>query len=256
MPEDRAAVGPKPGTAVRGVRGRPGAAGTRPAPPLSVIVPVLNEAENIARTLGALSAARADGCEVIVVDGGSEDGSAQIAAGRCDRVVHSARGRAVQMNAGARLARAPVLLFLHADTRLPEGAHRRVLAVLAECGAPWGRFDVAFEPAPAPLRLIALMMNLRSRYTGIATGDQAIFVRREAFEALGGYARIALMEDIELSRRLRKIAWPICLHERVVTSSRRWLRGGPWRTVALMWRLRLAYFLGADPAVLARRYHR
>jgi hypothetical protein len=142
-----------------------------------------------------------------------------------------------------------MLLFLHADTRLPPDAASAVLA-----RGDWGRFDVAIEGRHALLPVIARMMNLRSRLTGIATGDQAIFVRRTLFERLGGYAEIPLMEDVELSRRLRRVSRPVCLRLRAVTSGRRWEMRGVLRTVVLMWRLRLAYSLGADPHRLAERY--
>ncbi len=221
---------------------------------LSIIVPVLNEERSLAATLGALAPLRAGGTEVIVVDGGSDDGSRAVAAPLADRVLAAPRGRASQMNAGARAARGDVLLFLHADTRLPDGAAARVLDGLAAGDRAWGRFDVRIAGAGALLRIVARGMNLRSRLTGVATGDQAIFVRRDAFEAAGGFPALALMEDVALSKRLRRASRPLCLRARAVTSSRRWERGGVVRTILLMWRLRLAYALGADPARLARDY--
>jgi rSAM/selenodomain-associated transferase 2 len=158
------------------------------------------------------------------------------------------------MNAGARAAKGDMLVFLHADTRLPADALRSLREGLAASGSAWGRFDVAIEGGGALLKLVAATMNARSRLTGIATGDQAIFARRDAFESAGGYPEIALMEDIELCRRLGRITRPLCLRERVATSARRWQRNGTLRTILLMWRLRLAYALGADPGRLARRY--
>ena len=220
-----------------------------PSERISIVVPVLDEAARIVADLEALQSLRAAGPEVIVVDGGSRDRSAELAAPLADRVLRAPRGRASQMNAGARVARGEVLLFLHADTRLPREAASAVLA-----RGDWGRFDVAIEGRHALLPVVARMMNLRSRLTGIATGDQAIFVRRTLFERLGGYAEIPLMEDIELSRRLRRVARPVCLRLRAVTSGRRWEMRGVLRTVVLMWRLRLAYSLGADPRRLAERY--
>jgi rSAM/selenodomain-associated transferase 2 len=219
---------------------------------ISIVVPVLDEAAGIVACLGALQALRAAGHEVIVADGGSRDGSAELAAPLVDRVVRAPRGRALQMNAGAQAACGDALLFLHADTRLPRDAANAVREALAH--RAWGRFDVEIDGRHALLPLIAWLMNLRSRLTGIATGDQAIFVRRSVFERLGGYAEIALMEDIELSRRLRRVAPPACLRMRAVTSGRRWETRGVLRTVVLMWRLRLAYALGADPRRLAERY--
>src|SRR5260221_345956 len=192
------------------------------------------------------------GAEVVVVEGGSGDETRGRAAARCDRVVEPPRGRGAKMNAGARAARGEFLVFLHADTRLPADGERAIRAALA-CGE-WGRFDVAIEGADRLLTLVATMMNLRSRLTGIATGDQAIFVRRAAFDAVGGFPEIALMEDVELCKRLRRRSWPVCLRERVTTSARRWRRHGTLRTSFLMWRLRLADALGADPRRLARRY--
>lgn len=223
-------------------------------PRLSVIVPVLNEAPAIAGALAALQPLRAQGHEVIVVDGGSDDGTVALAQAGADRVIAAARGRARQMNAGAATARGDVLLFLHADTRLPPRADRLIVEALAHRG--WGRFDVRLSGRQPMLRVIERAMNWRSRLTGIATGDQAIFVRRDRFEAVGGFPGIPLMEDIALSRRLKAFGPPRCLAARVVTSSRRWEAGGIARTVLLMWRLRLAYFLGADPARLAQRYAR
>ena len=219
---------------------------------LSVIVPALDEAEGIAATLQTLAPLRADGHEVIVVDGGSTDATASIATGFADRVIQAPRGRARQMNAGAAIARGEALLFLHADTRLPEDALPLVLDALVRRG--WGRFDVKIEGCSPWLAVVAFFMNWRSRLTGIATGDQAIFVRREVFGAAGGFPEIPLMEDVELSARLRKISAPACIGARAVTSGRRWERRGVLRTVLLMWRLRLAYFFGARPEDLARRY--
>lgn len=226
----------------------------RPMPPLSIIVPVLDEASSIEAALAALAPCRAQGAEVIVVDGGSGDATRTLAAAHADAVLEAPRGRAAQMNAGARASRGAVLLFLHADTSLPQGAMRTVLEALARTGARWGRFDVAIEGRGPLLALVAGMMNARSRLTGIATGDQAMFARREEFEAAGGFPAIPLMEDVALSEALNRRSPPLCLRERVVTSGRRWKRRGTLGTIVLMWRLRLAYALGADPHRLARRY--
>jgi rSAM/selenodomain-associated transferase 2 len=213
---------------------------------LSVVVPVLNEAAGIRAALEALSPLRSRGHEVIVVDGGSNDRSVELAEGLCDRVLSAPRGRAAQMNAGARVATGDVLLFLHADTRLPPRADQ-----LISKASRWGRFDVEIEGRHRLLKVVAWAMNLRSRLTGIATGDQAMFVRRDTFP---GFPEIALMEDIALSRILKKIGRPACLRERAVTSGRRWESRGVLRTIFLMWRLRLLYFLGVSPERLARRY--
>ena len=222
-------------------------------PVLSIIVPALNEAAGIVATLSTLAPLRTRGAELIVVDGGSEDGTPALADAWADRVVSGPRGRARQMNAGAALARAPVLLFLHADTRLPDAADRLIQAAIAQ-GAGWGRFDVRISGPARMLRVVAVMMNLRSRMTGIATGDQAIFVTRIAFERAGGFPDQPLMEDIELSLRLRQQAAPACLRDRVVTSGRRWEQRGVWRTISLMWRLRWRYWRGVSPQVLAEAY--
>ena len=221
---------------------------------ISVIIPVLNEADCIAATLAALAPLRARGNDVIVVDGGSSDGTVALSHGAADRVASAPRGRSSQMNAGAALAKGEVLLFLHADTRLPEGADVRILEGLAASGRAWGRFDVRIEGASACLPVIAFFMNLRSRATGIATGDQAIFVRSDAFRRIGGFPPVELMEDIALSRSLKRVSRPLCLADKAVTSGRRWERRGVMRTVLLMAWLRLAFFLGAAPAKLARLY--
>lgn len=221
---------------------------------LTIVVPVLNEAGSIEAALGALAPLRQAGAEIVVVDGGSSDDTIARAGGLADQVLSAPRGRASQMNAGAAQGRGDILLFLHADTRLPPGGADAMLARLANEDRAWGRFDVRIEGRHALLRVIAATMNLRSRLTGIATGDQAIFVRREAFMAVGGFPDIPLMEDVALSRKLKRLSAPICIAERVSTSGRRWDQHGVVRTVLLMWRLRAAYFLGADPRALARRY--
>jgi rSAM/selenodomain-associated transferase 2 len=220
---------------------------------LSVIVPTLDEAAGIVAALTALAPLREAGHEVIVVDAG-DDATADLAAPLADRVLRAPRGRALQMNRGAEAATGEVLLFLHADTRLPPAAADAVAAGMQRTGRDWGRFDVRLSGASPALRVIETLMGWRSRLTGIATGDQAIFVRRGIFRALGGYPEIALMEDVALSKQLRRLGRPLCLRERATTSSRRWERNGIARTVLLMWWLRLRYFLGADPADLARRY--
>ena len=222
---------------------------------LSIVIPALEEAAAIGAAVRALAPLRARGAEVLVVDGGSSDGTPRVAAAAgADRVLTAARGRGAQMNAGARVARGEVLLFLHADTALPPAADERLHAALAGSGRAWGRFDVAIAGADPLFAVVAMLMNLRSRTTGVATGDQALFVRREAFVAAGGYPEIPLMEDVALSKALKRIGPPVCLRERVVTSARRWERHGTLRTILLMWRLRLEYALGADPRRLARRY--
>jgi len=220
-------------------------------PRLSIIIPTLNEAEGIANLLTSLSPLRQRGHEVIVADGGSHDGTVELARPLADLVIDAPRGRAAQMNAGAAQAKSEVLLFLHADTRLPTRADELILNSTARV---WGRFDVMIEGTHPLLPVIAWMMNRRSRWTGIATGDQAIFVRREVFESMGGFPDIPLMEDIALSKKLKAIGPPLCMKARVTTSGRRWEQHGVISTVLKMWRLRLAFFLGADPARLAKAY--
>jgi rSAM/selenodomain-associated transferase 2 len=219
---------------------------------LTVVVPTLNEAHGIRASLEALAPLRARGHEVIVADGGSADATARLALGHCDQVVHAPRGRALQMNAGAQAARGDALVFLHADTRLPAQADAAILAALQS--HLWGRFDVKIDGDHALLKVVACAMSLRSRLTGIATGDQAIFVERGAFAAVGGFPDIALMEDIVLSRRLKRLGRPLCLKARALTSGRRWEKHGVVRTILTMWRLRLAFFLGAEPGKLAASY--
>lgn len=224
--------------------------------PLTIIVPVLNEAVGIVATLQPLQALRSRGAEIVVVDGGSTDGTLDLARPLADQVLVAPRGRARQMNAGAALARGRVLLFLHADTRLPEQADLTILEVFGYVleGRHWGRFDVVIEGRSPWLKVVARLMNLRSRLTGIATGDQAIFVSRSAFRAVGGLPDIPLMEDIALSKALKRIGRPVCLAACVTTSGRRWEKHGVWRTILLMWWLRLRFFLGADPVRLALEY--
>jgi rSAM/selenodomain-associated transferase 2 len=192
-----------------------------------------------------------------VVDGGSRVGTVAVARRAAGvRVLESAPGRARQMNAGARAATGDALLFLHADTRLPDGAAAAIAAALAPGGVVGGRFDVRLDSPRPLLRVVGAMMNGRSRATGICTGDQAIFVRRDVFESLGGYAEIPLMEDIELSRRLKRRGRLAALRLRVSTSARKWEREGVLRTIALMWTLRLLYWAGVAPARLVGWYYR
>ena len=222
-------------------------------PALSIVIPALNEAAGIEATLRALQPLRARGVELVLADGGSGDGTAALARTWVDAVADAPRGRALQMNAGAALARAEVLLFLHADTRLPPLADVLALQAVAT-GACWGRFDVRIEGRPWVLRVVATLMNLRSRASGIATGDQAIFVTREAFDRVGGFPAQPLMEDVEISRRLKRLGRPACLSAKVCTSGRRWEQRGVWRTILLMWQLRWRYWRGESAARLAEAY--
>src|SRR5712671_7862497 len=219
---------------------------------LSIVMPVLNEADGIEEALGALAPLRARGVEIVVADGGSSDATVALARPLADVVTAAPRGRGAQMNAGAAASRGDVLLFLHADTRLPGDADALIRDGFARSGCTWGRFDVRIAGAHLLFPIIAGAMNLRSRITGIATGDQAIFISRAAFGP--GFPDIALMEDIAMTKRLKRIGPPLCIASAVVTSGRRWEKQGVMKTILLMWWLRLAYFLGANPTWLARCY--
>lgn len=224
-------------------------------PKLTVVIPTFNEAAHITLTLADIAPLRATGDEVIVVDGGSGDGTGELAAPLADRVLVTDAGRARQMNAGARHARGEWLWFLHADTRISPDALAALRGALS-ASVVWGRFDVRLSGRPRMLRVVERAMNRRSRLTGIATGDQGIFVARAAFSQIGGYPDIPLMEDIALSRALCRLGRPACLKAPLVASGRRWEAHGPVRTIALMWGLRLAYALGASPWRLVKWYYR
>ena len=223
---------------------------------LSLIVPALNEAAHIAAPLAPLQAMRGRGVEVILVDGGSADASKHIAALRVDRIIDSEKGRAKQLNAGAAIARGDVLLFLHADSQLPDNADQLIAAALSTGRFVWGRFNVAITGTHVMLPVIAWFMNHRSFLTSIATGDQGIFVTRAAFELIGGFPDQPLMEDIELSARLKKISSPVCPSEKIITSGRRWEKHGVWHTIVLMWWLRLRYAMGATAEEIHRAYYK
>ena len=220
---------------------------------ISIIIPALNEAGHIGATLESLRRYQDQGHEVIVIDGGSDDDTRVVAEQLADRVLQAEAGRAAQMNHGIEAARGDVLLFLHADTRLPGDSIQRIIDVV-EDGCFWGRFNVRLSGDRFVYRIIERMMNLRSCITGVATGDQAIFVSRESIEIIGGYPGLPLMEDVVFSKRLRSLGWPACIRSKVVTSSRRWDDNGVLRTMLLMWRLRLLFFMGVSADNLARQY--
>ncbi len=219
---------------------------------VSIIIPTFNEADNIVATLRPLQSLRQQGHEIIVADGGSSDETIKLARPLAEHVIDSPKGRAQQMNSGAQQASGVMLLFLHADTLLPNNAVELIQENLKT--KSWGRFDVRLSGRQPFLRVVELMMNWRSRLSGIASGDQAIFVRRELFTQLGGYADIPLMEDIDISKRLKRYSRPACIKTKLTTSSRRWEEYGIIKTIILMWRLRLAYFFGTKPEQLARLY--
>jgi rSAM/selenodomain-associated transferase 2 len=222
---------------------------------ISIIIPALNEATTLDQTLRPLQPLRQQGHEVILVDGGSSDATATLALSYVDQVIASGRGRARQMNRGAMAASGDILWFLHADTRIPQRADGEIIGAVGASGSfQWGRFNIRLSGDHWLLRLTGRLMNLRSRLTAIATGDQGIFLRRELFEGIGGYREIPLMEDIDLSKRLKRRAAPYCSSRFLITSSRRWESNGIVRTVLLMWYLRLAYFFGRSPEQLAELY--
>ena len=221
---------------------------------ISIIIPVRDEAENVGRLLCTLQAYRDRGHEVIVVDGGSEDDTVAIAKSLADTVLQTAAGRSHQMNAGSVEASGELLWFLHADSELPERADNLIIHAVTTGTFTWGRFDVQLSGRQKLLRIVEKMMNLRSRLTGIATGDQGIFISRKLFEQVGGYPDQLLMEDIALCKELKKYQSPVTVHEKMVTSSRRWEQNGVLRTVFLMWLLRAAYYFGVPADKLAIRY--
>lgn len=219
----------------------------------SIIIPTLNEEQSIVSCLITLQPLRAN-CELIVVDGGSKDQTTKVAKPLTDKLISSEKGRAIQMNAGAESAKGDVLIFLHADTFLPDDACNWIALAISK-GRQWGRFDVKLSGNHPLLKIVALLMNWRSRLTGIATGDQVIFVTKPLFESVGQYPVIPIMEDIALSKKLKKISPPACLKAKVISSGRRWEQFGMFRTILLMWSLRLRYFLGADPQALTVLYN-
>ena len=220
---------------------------------LSVIVPMLNEEPAIVGTLRAIRAG-APGAEIIVVDGGSLDSSVEVARSHCDFVLHAGRGRALQMNAGAAAAHGDVLAFVHADTLVPPTFERDIETALREARVAGGRFDMRLDGHGAAFRVIGALTSLRSRLTRVATGDQAIFVRREVFKRLGGFPQIDLCEDLEFARRLKRAGRIACLRSQVVTSSRRWRNQGLVTTVLKMWLIKLLFLAGVSPARLKNLY--
>jgi len=226
---------------------------------VSIIIPVLNEELNLSRSSSYLRSIIRQGHEVIIVDGGSRDNTLMISYEITDQVIVSKAGRALQMNSGAAIAKGDVLLFLHADTYLPENALQLILALfqLKNCSGEniWGRFNVRLSSNKRIFRVIEKLINLRSCLTSIATGDQAIFIEKNLFDRVHGFPEIALMEDVEISRQLKKSSRAKCLKHNVVTSSRRWETNGVVKTVFLMWRLRLYYFFGVSPEKLRRLYY-
>lgn len=220
---------------------------------LSIIVPTLNESELVKPFLNSLQPLRQAGCEVIVVDGGSTDNTAMLATPLVDSVVHSEKGRARQMNAGAAQAHNDLLLFVHVDTILPTNLME--LMTREELTHSWGFFQVQLSGQHPLYRVIAFFMNVRSRLTAIATGDQCLFVGRDIFMKVGGFPNIALMEDVAMSKTLKQLTPPVIIADKVITSSRRWEQKGITKTIFQMWWLRLLYFLGVSPDRLVKTYY-
>ena len=221
---------------------------------ISIIIPTFNEEVGITPFLTKLQALRPQ-CELIVVDGGSDDQTASLAEAYVDDVIKADKGRSIQMNVGTAMASGSIVLFLHSDTYLPDDAIEQIQYAISK-GYRWGRFDITLSGKAKMLGMVAWLMNKRSRWTSIATGDQAIFVEKSLFEQVGGYADIALMEDIELSGKLKHVSKPYCSYKKVTSSGRRWLSFGIFRTICLMWWLRLRYYFGADPSALAQLYRK
>ena len=238
---------------------------------LSIVIPLLNEADNLPKLMGHLAHLNPAPYQVILVDGGSTDNSVAIAKELIEslidsspsvisgqvidwQIIESAAGRALQMNAGAELAMGDVLLCLHADTQLPNHAIADITSAVRQ--AAWGRFDVRLDSSAWMLKVVSQMINWRSRLSGIATGDQAIFIKKPLFKQLGGYPQQPLMEDIELCKRLKAIGKPACLRSKVITSARRWQQYGTWRTIGLMWHLRFDYWRGVSADNIKQRYYK
>lgn len=224
-------------------------------PLISFIIPVLNDRMSLDILLPQLQAYREKGHELLLVDGGSSDGSVSSATAQVDRILMTGPGRARQMNLGAENAKHEILHFLHADSRLPDKLDSLIQQSMQNPKQLWGRFDVSLDESGFAYSMIAFMMNLRSRLSGVATGDQGIFVRNTVFHEIGGFKVIPLMEDVALSKTLRKKSWPVCLEAKIITSARRWKQKGLFKTILMMWYLRLAYFMGADPEGLAAIYY-
>ncbi len=221
---------------------------------LSIVIPCLNEADNILNTLNALQPARKRGCEIILSDGGSTDNTLSIAKKNVDKIIHSKAGRAIQMNNGAEKSNGDIICFLHADTITPDNVDKIILSALDRSNKQWGFFKIKLNHKHFIFRIIEWFINTRSSLSKVATGDQGIFITKTTFNKLSGFANIALMEDIELTKRLKKISSPIVIKQVLLTSSRRWEKHGIVNTVFLMWQLRLRYFFGASPLSLAKKY--
>ena len=223
-------------------------------PKLSIIIPVLNEALFLSTQRDIFKSLISDGHEIIIVDGGSEDKSVQIARSVVNETFITKACRGYQLHFGAMKSNNDTLLFLHADSLLPEDAAILILDVLTQSNKHWGRFNISFSSTTPVFSIIAWFMNIRSCLTGIVTGDHAIFVSRDIYFKSGGFADITIMEDIDICKRLKKFSMPICLHDKVITSSRKWEAQGIIRTIFKMWCLRLLYFCGISTNRLEKLY--
>jgi rSAM/selenodomain-associated transferase 2 len=221
---------------------------------LSFVIPVLNEESIIASLLGSLQTYRLRGAEIVLVDGGSSDKTIAMAQPWVDKLVTSKAGRARQMNSGAKVVTRKYLCFLHADTQLPDNAGERLLAFMAS-DCCWGRFDIRLSGSRWMFVVISTLINWRSRLSGIATGDQAIFMTYQAFAAVDGFPTIPLMEDVAISRKLKLLGQPYFIDSPVTTSSRRWEKNGICKTILLMWKLRWQYYRGVSPEKLYDQYY-
>ncbi|MCW9030480.1 MAG: TIGR04283 family arsenosugar biosynthesis glycosyltransferase [Gammaproteobacteria bacterium] len=221
---------------------------------VSIIIPALNEESSIKNLLQQLQVSRQQGHEVIVVDGGSEDQTIAVSTLLADKVIQSDPGRAVQMNKGAVQASGDILWFLHADSVISENAIKNIQFNLNEQNKDWGRFNIKLSGLHYMFRIIEKMINFRSCLSSIATGDQGIFIKRKVFDDVGGYSNIPLMEDIDISKKLRAQSRSVCIKETLTTSSRRWEKNGILSTILLMWRLRFLYWLGISADKLASQY--
>jgi len=224
---------------------------------LSIIIPTLNEENNIARVINDIkSSIQLENYEIIICDGGSSDKTTFIAESLCDQVVISPAGRGGQLNHGAKNAHGDILLFLHADTSLPIHFDKMITnAIATNPGKSWGRFDLRLSGEKVIFRIVERLINIRSRITFISTGDQCLFMTREIFENVNGFKHIPLMEDVDISKRLKNVCPPICIACPVVSSSRRWEEKGILRTILLMWWLRLLFYMGISPETLKRLYN-
>ena len=222
---------------------------------ISIIIPILNEASRIPQLTEELKKLDQRSCEIIIVDGGSKDNSVEIAEHAGFKVEKTICGRAHQMNTGAIFATGSVLLFLHADTQIPENVDLLVKKIFSDNPSfCWGYFRVRISGYSKVLLIVGFMMNLRAYLTSIVTGDQVIFVKKKNFFKVGCFPEQLLMEDIELAKKLRGLSPPGCINDHVITSGRRWELHGVWRTIFLMWRLRWDYWRGIPPDKLAEKY--